>query len=181
MWATPQAFSPGSREGRVGRGRGVGARPPHPPPRHHPLDAPAEKLTRRLERQPPCPHRGEPAREPDSLRDPDINAVRRAGLRVRVRARRARHSTCARGRAGRGRGTAPGPGVPRRAGEDSPRRVPTSPKLSWRPPPSLPPSPEQAAIARWFELLQSTGEKARFGGADVGVRAATTPSCSGKS
>lgn len=37
------------------------------------------KLTRRFESLPPRPHPRKPVRETDSLRDPDINAVRRAG------------------------------------------------------------------------------------------------------
>lgn len=47
----------------------------------------------------PPPPRGA-QRETDSLRDPDINAERRAGRRLAVRALRARRSTCARGCAG---------------------------------------------------------------------------------
>lgn len=37
------------------------------------------EINGRLERRPPRPHPGKPVRETDSLRDPDINAARRAG------------------------------------------------------------------------------------------------------
>lgn len=137
--ATPQAFPWLPRGACWARWNGGEADP-------HLLNTRAGKLTWRLERQPPRPHPGKPVRETDSLRDPDINAVRIAGLllagprpphpplHVRPGPR------AGTGGGWWGGGQRPALGTSGRAGEDSPQRVTTSPKLSWLPPPPVPSS-----------------------------------------
>lgn len=133
---------PGSREGRVRRGGGIGARqPPH-------LQCWGLEINGRLERQPPRPHPGKPVRETDSLRDPDINAAPRAG-RPLAGPRPLRPATP---RAPRGpRWLCPGPAdgrQSRRGQSPESYRLPEV-KLAA---PTLPPPEEQAAIARWLSF-----------------------------
>lgn len=117
----PRRPLPGSGEGRVRRGGGMGARQHPSPP-----SCRARKLTRRFGSLPPRPHPGKPVRETDSRRDPDIGATRSAGRPARPSTPAApRRSTCARGRAGTGRGARhqPGaglPGRPEKPGASSP-------------------------------------------------------------
>lgn len=144
-WTTP-APSLALERGVLGQEVGGREAAPHLP------DAGARKLTRRFERQPPRPHPGKPVRETDSLRDPDINAVRRAGRRL-AGPRPLRPPLHVRpGLRWHGQGPAP----PSWGRPEELRRIvsrelpPPQSKVGYPLPSSLLSSQEQAAIARWL-------------------------------